>query len=114
MLKINKIFNINDRQPAHEIKKWNVVCFPMGMIEIIVANPKSHLLKYMDEVSKGTGIDTNVLIHHIAISAENFDQTVNLAKTFGKIVGEEIGYTGKRIAFLHPSALGILIEIMEV
>lgn len=99
---------------GHSIPEWDCECFPMGMVEFVLLGSRSRMRDYHEGYQAWTGIGSAIVLHHIAFGVKDYDEAVKNAKEYGKVVGEgTIGYTGKRVAFLHPTMFGILIELVE-
>ena len=88
-----------------------VAMFPSGesRIELLQStDPEGPIGKFI--AKRGPGI------HHVAFEVDDIEAALSRLQTAGvRLIDEEprIGAGGAKIAFLHPSATGILVEICE-
>jgi methylmalonyl-CoA/ethylmalonyl-CoA epimerase len=81
-----------------------------SLVELLEAeSPDSPIGKFV--AKRGPGI------HHICLSVEDLDRTLDRCRAAGvRLIDDvpRVGAEGKRIAFLHPSSTaGVLIELSE-
>ena len=73
-------------------------------------SPESPLTRFLEKRDNS--------IHHIAFCVKNLEETINLLKSRGfRLIDEvpRVGAENKKIAFLHPDSFnGILIELSEI
>lgn len=109
--KYKKIFS-NDflNKERVDSEKVDVAFFNFGKanLELVAPLTGSILEKYLEK--KGEGL------HHIAFKVNNLDNFVSNLKQKGvKFLTKEpkLGAHNKRIIFIHPKELGILVELCE-
>ena len=94
------------------VNNMNVAMIPIGESKIELLEPmdtEGVIAKFI--ASKGEGI------HHLAIGVNNIVEELNTLKAKGiPLVDTEpkIGAGGHKVAFLHPKATKILLELVEV
>ena len=94
------------------INNMNVAMIPVGESKIELLEPldtEGVIAKFIAD--KGEGI------HHLAVGVNNIVEQLNTLKAKGiPLVDTEpkIGAGGHKVAFLHPKATKILLELVEV
>ena len=94
------------------INNMNVAMLPVGESKIELLEPMDKegvIAKFI--ANKGEGI------HHLAVGVNNIVEELNTLKAKGiPLVDTEpkIGAGGHKVAFLHPKATKILLELVEV
>ena len=94
------------------INNMNVAMLPVGESKIELLEPmdtEGVIAKFI--ANKGEGI------HHLAVGVNNIVEELNTLKAKGiPLVDTEpkIGAGGHKVAFLHPKATKILLELVEV
>jgi LAO/AO transport system kinase len=92
-------------------QKVRVAMFPCGesRIELLEStDPNGPVGKFITK--RGPGI------HHVAFAVQDIDRVLGELRTRGvRLIDEtpRIGAGGARIAFIHPSATGVLVELCE-
>lgn len=93
-------------------QKVNAAMIPVGesKIELMEStDPEGVIAKFIDR--KGEGI------HHVAIGVTDINDELETLKRKGVPLVDEkprIGVGGHKVAFLHPKATKILLELVEV
>jgi methylmalonyl-CoA/ethylmalonyl-CoA epimerase len=103
-LKVEEIEEVEDQ-------KVRVAMIPVGesRIELLEStHPEGPIAKSIERRGEG--------LHHIALEVDNIEETLEtLKKTGVRLIDEKprIGAGGAKIAFIHPKATRLLLELCE-
>ena len=106
------VLGLNEEDVEREsINNMNVAMIPVGESKIELLEPTDSegvIAKFIAKQGEG--------IHHLAVGVENIASELNALKTKGiPLVDTEpkTGVGGHKVAFLHPKATKILLELVE-
>ncbi len=94
-----------------EAQKVRTAIIPVGesKIELLEStDPEGVIARYIEKRGEG--------LHHLALAVGNIEQALDdLQRKEVSLIDEKPrdGVEGSRIAFLHPKAAGVLIELVE-
>lgn len=94
-----------------EAQKVRTAIIPVGesKIELLEStDPEGVIARYIEKRGEG--------LHHLALAVGNIEQALDdLQRKEVSLIDEKPrdGVEGSRIAFLHPEAAGVLIELVE-
>ena len=94
-----------------EVQKVRTAIIPVGesKIELLEStDPEGVIARYIEKRGEG--------LHHLALAVGNIEQALDdLQRKEVSLIDEKPrdGVEGSRIAFLHPKAAGVLIELVE-
>ena len=106
------VLGLNEEDVEREsINNMNVAMIPVGESKIELLEPTDSegvIAKFIAKQGEG--------IHHLAVGVENIASELNALKAKGvPLIDTEprIGVGGHKVAFLHPKATKILLELVE-
>ncbi|MBA3977187.1 MAG: methylmalonyl-CoA epimerase [Nitrosopumilus sp.] len=103
------------------IDKIETESVPNEKVKVVMMNLQDTRIELLEPTSDDSPIskflkDRGEGIHHIAITADEIETDVNLAKDNGmRFLGElRTGSYGRKITFIHPKSLnGVLVEFCQ-